>query len=170
MEKYAELASNGLDLLSFLLVTDVILKAIMPAAATFFQLLFGGFFTIAIWSLFCVYFWLLYVGSRAALHLLNFSGWSLVGLSVLCTLVLHSLLYILVAMVGLAFRQRNYEPDAVPRQRRTVLGHEIIKKIFAFATYASEHLFPVGVLLFFVSRLIAFYGSAVKAGFLADLF
>jgi hypothetical protein len=32
--------------------------------------------------------------------------------------------------------------------------------------HVSKHLFALGVVLFLICRLIAFYGSAVKAGFL----
>ena len=131
MEKYGDLITNGLDLLSFLLVTPEIARVITPAASE----LIGAVATVILGTV--VLSPVVLLLSFGAVWLFPSSKWVLIGLIVIIVLV----------SVGSAYLKGLAVVDWV-------------------ANRAPKHLFALGIVLFFVSRLIAFYGSALKVGLL----
>jgi hypothetical protein len=131
VEKYGDLITNGLDLLSFLLVTPEIARVITPAASE----LIGAITTVIVGTV--VLSPVVLLLSFGAVWLFPSSKWALSGLIVIVVLV----------SVGSAYLKGQAVVDWV-------------------ASRAPKHLFAIGIGLFLLSRLIAFYGSAVKAGLL----
>jgi hypothetical protein len=131
MEKYGDLITNGLDLISFLLVTPEIVRVITPTAD------FLGKTVAVMLALFvaAACFGALLLSVFHDWHV--FTGWKLPG-GVILVIVVISL---------------------IPPEVTLPLIRWIYER-------GSKHLFAAGVVLFLVSRLLALYGSAVKAGFL----
>jgi hypothetical protein len=131
VEKYGDLIINGLDLLSFLLVTPEIARVITPPTSE----LIGAVATVILGTVILSPVVLLL--SFGTVWFFPSSKWALSGLIVITVLV----------GVGSAYLKGLAVVDWV-------------------ASRAPKHLFALGIVLFFVSRLIAFYGSALKVGLL----
>jgi hypothetical protein len=128
VEKYSDLITNGLDLLSFLLVTPEILRAIAPTLGEFLGTAIGGILVTMI---------LLPLAFMGGL-LRGDHWWPVVAAMLICAMSSWSLNRVF------SFRERSN------------IIHE-------FTHRASKHFLAVGVVLFLISRLIAFYSSVVKA-------
>jgi hypothetical protein len=127
MEKYVDLITNGLDLISFLLVTRELVRLTAPAM-------------------------------RYSIRIITFF---LVGLAGLIVPFL---------LVGLVFYLFGRDPPAWLLVQAIVWGGPIAFGLAALLNlsgwlerYASKHFLALGVVLFFISRLIAFYGATLKA-------
>lgn len=127
MEKYGDLITNGLDLVSFLLVTPEILRVIAPAVSEFFGTIIGGILVTVI-----------------ILPLVFLGG------------LLHRGHWWPVVAIILIGAMSSWSLNRVLRGGSNII-HE-------FTYRASKHFFALGVVVFLLSHLIAFYGSAVKAG------
>lgn len=131
MERHGDLITNGLDLISFLLVTPEIVRVIAPPIDFFGKavaLVLGLFVAMA-----CL----------AALFLALSSQWNIFTWLRLPDWVI---LVVLVAVL-------------IPLEVTLPLIRWIYRR-------GSKHLFAVGIVLFIASRLIACYGSALRAGLL----
>jgi hypothetical protein len=137
LEKYGDLITNGLDLLSFLLVTPEIVRVIAPAASW----LMG---------------WMVAVG--VTLPVAALAWWRLIGADWREFTAPAPWVTVVVCVGVIAI--------VVPLWHRMGIWKAYGKVARDIRAIASKHFLALGILLFFVSRLIAFYGSAVKAGLL----
>jgi hypothetical protein len=133
LEKYGDLMTNGLDLISFVLVTPEIVRVIAPAA----RWLIGVTFLSVLLSIACI------AGLLPELLRVFFFGqgeapWSLEDVLVLITLVTF--------------------PTAVCVCFILLINHGV----FQLADRISKHFLALGILLFLISRLIALYVSVLK--------
>ena len=133
MEKYGDLITNGLDLLSFLLLTPEIARVIAPAVARV-----TGWIVVIILPVFAIIMIMLVMIELAPIF-----PWVMRTISLLMLIAMF--LYIILVL-----RKVQYDP-----------ADWLIDMI---TTRVSKHLFAAGMVLFLVSRLIAFYASAVKVG------
>jgi hypothetical protein len=140
VEKYSELISNGLDLASFLLVTPEILKVIEPTVSRTVAIIIGlayiGFVTAAL------VFLLPFVLSR---FLSDWFGWPQKW-------IFPALLIGASIFLGRRLQPWSYET-----------GYNIA---YLFGRSGSKILLALGIILFFIARLLAFYSSALKVGWL----
>jgi hypothetical protein len=153
VEKYGDLITNGLDLISFLLVTPELTRFARPLATWANMVLLS---IIALVATEIVLVFMLFCG----LVVLGLLGGSWSGMkaflqdyvSNLSNLnIISGLVWGFLVFLGLLFRNGN------PWLRVF---------ISIFNESVSHHLFALGFALFLISRLIAFYGSALKAGML----
>jgi hypothetical protein len=131
VEKYGDLITNGLDLLSFLLVTPEIARVITPPASE----LIGAIATVILGTV--VLSPIVFLLSFGAVWLFPSSKWALIGFIAI------------VVLLGMGFV--------------CLKGLTVVNWV---ASRAPKHLFAIGIGLFLLSRLIALYGSAIKAGML----
>jgi hypothetical protein len=131
MEQYSDLVANGLDLVSFIVLTPEILRVIAPTAS---RLLGSSTAMVACFAAALVFF-------LVPLHLL-LSAW--LGLEV----PNRARSGLLMGGAGGLWQLR---------------GSSLADRL---GRYASKHFLAFGITLFFVSRLIAFYSSAMKGALL----
>jgi hypothetical protein len=136
VEKYGDLITNGLDLISFLLVTPELVRFAQPVAQ---------------WTSRMVFSILAIVAMTVVLLPVGYVYVSIKHIRISPTL----LIYAMLAAGVVTFLLGDYPGNI------WVSG-----RIQRFTATVSRHLFALGVTLFFISRLVAFYGSALKAGFL----
>jgi hypothetical protein len=141
--EYGDLITNGLDLLSFLLVTPEIVRAIAPAAT----LLIRAVFYVAVSIMLFVAPFV--QGAKTINQLISYppDDWHFYYLS-----------------VCVAFGALGFSLMALAWIRTRIAGRKDIffERADRLAFYASKHFLALGIVLFFISRLIAFYGSAAK--------
>jgi hypothetical protein len=142
MEKYVDLITNGLDLLSFLLLTPEILRITRPITT-----------------------WVVYLATAVGVVMIGF--------------IVPTLLLIAIYATEYAIG-RTYRPDEeMDKSDYFVMAlwpitwlstlfflGRLVVHVDSWVDRTSRHFLALGIVLFFLSRLIAFYGSAVKAGFL----
>jgi hypothetical protein len=129
VEKYGDLITNGLDVISFLLVTPEILKVVAPIGTDVIGMAMALLASLGLYVLILVIPSLLLTG--------GFPLW-----------VVWATVPLAAAMIFAFIKLGFYD------------------WVIRVSDHASKHLFALGVVVFFISRLIASYGAAVKAGLL----
>jgi hypothetical protein len=132
MEKYGELITNSLDLISFLLLTPEVLRMIAPTATRLISWIIAALLALSL---------LLLVAFVCAV-MVALGAWIPPSWVLSIVLILWVPLILMVMYLG---------------------GSRLVDQL---SRRVSRHFLALGIVLFFTSRMIAFYGSAVKAGLL----
>jgi hypothetical protein len=135
LETNREVITNGLDLVSFILITPDLVKYAIPAVEAYFRMFIGLLLGVAL--LFIV---------DAASHLLNatdYTPWiyGIYGIIVIATLIS------IRRVARLILHLNADDPDAAdaPGKLADLL----------FEKYIGKHMFAIAVVLFFLSRCLA---------------